>query len=164
MRAGSAPSRSTARRARADGLITRAIASRSATAGSPPRPTAARGSARSPSISRGLKADGSGRVQLTRPDGVLWSFDFARGDGPRLLYVTSNNALECRYVWEPLVSIPALFAARGGRRDAGAGRRAVERRGLDLLPAAAKAADVVADCTVVIESDRATPAERAAAW
>ncbi len=48
-----------------------------------------------------LKADGSGRVQLKRPDGVLWSFDFARGDGPRLLYVTSNN-MECRYVWEPL--------------------------------------------------------------
>ncbi len=48
-----------------------------------------------------LKADGSGRVQLTRPDGVLWSFDFARGEGPRLLYVTSNN-MECRYLWEPL--------------------------------------------------------------
>lgn len=48
-----------------------------------------------------LKSDGSGRVQFTRPDGVLWSFDFARGDGPRLLYVTSNN-MECRYVWEPL--------------------------------------------------------------
>lgn len=47
-----------------------------------------------------LKSDGSGRVNVTSPKGVVFHFDFEAGTGPRRIHLGGDNS-ECRFELQP---------------------------------------------------------------